>query len=147
MYPYPSQVPSTLSRGAADLRVKCITSTTFLNLTAVRRYPASHLMNGRGREPGSNVSVALSVVNVDPMKRYRFRLINSACLAAYNFSIDAHDMTVIETEGVETVPHTVGIVSLFPGMFSRFPNEYVDTRCRTTCFCCRKCKQAYRKLL
>ncbi|KAF8351841.1 Cu-oxidase-domain-containing protein [Amanita rubescens] len=78
-------------------------------------FPASHLINGRGREPDSNVSVALSVVNVDPMKRYRFRLINGACFAAYNFSIDGHDMTVIETDGVETIPRTVGVVSLLAG--------------------------------
>ena len=127
---YPSQVPYSLPKGAADFRVKCIASATFLDLTAVRRFPASHLINGRGREPDSNVSVALSVINVDPMKRYRFRLINGACFAAYNFSIDGHDLTVIEIDGVETIPHTVGMVSLFAGMFSRMliPNVYVDIR-------------------
>ena len=126
--PHPSQVPSTLATGAADFRVKCIASATCLDLTAVRRFPLSHLINGRGREPDSNVSVALSVVNVDPMKRYRFRLINSACFAAYNFSIDGHDLTVIEIDGVETVPHTVGVVPIFAGMFSRMliPNGYAN---------------------
>ncbi|KAK2466587.1 hypothetical protein APHAL10511_001449 [Amanita phalloides] len=78
-------------------------------------YPASYLINGRGRVPGANHDVALSVVNVDPFKRYRLRVINGACLAGFNFSIDGHDLTVIEIDGVETVPQTVGMVSLFSG--------------------------------
>ncbi|KAF8351839.1 Cu-oxidase-domain-containing protein [Amanita rubescens] len=78
-------------------------------------FPLSHLINGRGRVADSNVSAALTVINVDPMKRYRYRLINSACFAAYNFSIDGHDLTVIEIDGTETVPHTVGVVPIFAG--------------------------------
>ncbi len=35
VYPYPSQVPSTFPKGAADFRVKCIASATLLDLTAV----------------------------------------------------------------------------------------------------------------
>jgi iron transport multicopper oxidase len=78
----------------------------------------------------SNVSAALTVINVDPMKRYRYRLINSACFAAYNFSIDGHDLTVIEIDGTETVPHTVGVIPIFAGMLSGMliPNKYVNAR-------------------
>ncbi|PFH46698.1 multicopper oxidase [Amanita thiersii Skay4041] len=91
--------------------------TLFLDLSlipTVHSYPESHLMNGRGRQPGG-LQVDLAVVNVDRNKRYRFRLLNAACLAAYNFSIDGHAMTVIETDGSETIPHEVDIVPLFPG--------------------------------
>ncbi|KAF8624728.1 hypothetical protein AX17_007059 [Amanita inopinata Kibby_2008] len=78
-------------------------------------YPQAHLINGLGREPGAKREAPLAIVNVERHKRYRFRLLNAACLAGYNFSIDGHDLTVIETEGTETIPKTVGVVTLWPG--------------------------------
>ncbi|KAF8623777.1 hypothetical protein AX15_006218 [Amanita polypyramis BW_CC] len=77
--------------------------------------PVSHLINGRGRPLNTNSTAALSVVNVEPFKRYRLRVVNAACIAAYNFSIDGHDLTVIETDGIETVPRTVSVVPIHAG--------------------------------
>lgn len=118
IYSYSAQVPPTLTKGAADFQVMHGTICILQNLIDIPSAPTSHLINGRGREPGSNSNVALSAVNVDLFKRYRFRLINGACLAAYNFSIDGHNLTVIEIDGVETIPQKVGVVSLFAGMVS-----------------------------
>jgi iron transport multicopper oxidase len=71
-------------------------------------------INGLGRFPGGPKG-PLSVVEVTRGLRYRLRLINTACIAAFNVSIDSHTLTVIETDGSETKPHTVDRVSLFPG--------------------------------
>ncbi|KAF8635405.1 hypothetical protein AX15_000403 [Amanita polypyramis BW_CC] len=76
--------------------------------------PNATLVNGLGRTPGSNS--ALAVIKVQSYTRYRFRVINTACIAAYNFSIDGHEMTVIETDGTETQSSKgVGIVTIWPG--------------------------------
>ena len=70
------------------------------------------LINGQGRYPGGvshcatgcliftecvpQPDVALAVVSVQSGKRYRFRLISMACDPNYMFSIDGHNLTVIE---------------------------------------------------
>ncbi|PFH47532.1 multicopper oxidase [Amanita thiersii Skay4041] len=68
--------------------------------------PETTLINGRGRHPNSNSSPPppLSIINVKPNTRYRFRLVNVACVAGFDFSIDGHKMNVIETDGTETIP-------------------------------------------
>jgi iron transport multicopper oxidase len=77
--------------------------------------PEYVLINGLGRIPGGPQS-SLAVVNVRPKLRYRFRLVNIACVAAFNFSIDGHAMTVIETDGTEAVPSKpVDIVTVWVG--------------------------------
>ena len=121
IYSYSAQVQRTLTTGGEGWRVMCDTISMLRNLTGIQSLPASNLINGRGRQPslpGTENDVALSVVNVEPDKRYRFRVINAACITAFNFSIDGHDMTVIEIDGVETIPHKVGVVSLYASMAS-----------------------------
>ena len=77
--------------------------------------PESVLINGLGRLPGGAQS-PLSVVNVQPNLRYRFRLVNIACVAGFNFSIDDHKMTVIETDGTEALPtERVDVVTVWTG--------------------------------
>lgn len=43
-------------------------------------------------------------MNVQRGNRYRFRLISLACDSNFKFSIDSHDMTIIEADGENTVP-------------------------------------------
>ena len=45
--------------------------------------------------------------------RYRFRLINIACEPNYNFTIDGHNMTIIEADGEYTEPLTVDFIQIF----------------------------------
>lgn len=69
---------------------------------------------------------------VDLHYRYRFRIISTSCSPAYvfrplnpfvclilvsrfTFSIDQHRLTVIETDGIETRPHTVGSIQIYAG--------------------------------
>jgi len=74
----------------------------------------STLINGLGRYPGGPSS-PLSVVSVESGKRYRFRLVSTACDSYFTFSIDGHDMTIIEADGVNTEPLTVDSLQIFAG--------------------------------
>ncbi|KAG0043658.1 hypothetical protein BGZ83_011148 [Gryganskiella cystojenkinii] len=48
-----------------------------------------------------------SIFNLAPGKRHRLRVINSGAIAAFQFSIDNHMLTVIEADGVAIQPVTV----------------------------------------
>lgn len=83
-------------------------------LTYYHRNPDSFVINGLGRYDGG-AEGPLAVVDVSVGLRYRFRLVNTACIAGFNFSIDSHSFSVIEVDGVETKPLVTDIVSLWPG--------------------------------
>jgi iron transport multicopper oxidase len=72
------------------------------------------LINGKGRYNGGP-AVPLAVISVEKGKRYRFRLIAMACDPNFTFSIDNHFMTVIETDGENTVPLMVDSLQIFAG--------------------------------
>ncbi|KAG6809159.1 hypothetical protein H0H92_001364 [Tricholoma furcatifolium] len=72
------------------------------------------LINGQGRYVGGPAS-PLSVINVIPFTRYRFRIIGMACDPAFTFSIDGHDMTIIEADGQNTIPHIVDSLDIYAG--------------------------------
>lgn len=74
----------------------------------------STLINGRGRYTGGPMT-PLSVINVEQGKRYRFRIIGASCDPWFNFTIDGHAMTVIETDGVATEPLVVDSLPVFAG--------------------------------
>src|SRR6266481_6171875 len=88
----------------------------------------STLINGLGRYAGGPAS-PLSVVNVNHGKRYRFRLLSLACSVYLNFSIDGHRMTIIEADGVATLPLPVDFIQIWPGQRYSFileANQSVD---------------------
>ena len=78
------------------------------------RNAAATLFNGLGRWSG-NLTAPLAVVNVTQGQRYRFRLISTSCEPNYIFSIDGHNMTVIEADGVETEPLVVDSIQIYAG--------------------------------
>jgi iron transport multicopper oxidase len=57
--------------------------------------PDSGLINGIGRFVGGP-QVIRARVNVEQGKRYRFRVVNISAYAAFRFSIEGHDLTIIE---------------------------------------------------
>lgn len=63
------------------------------------------------------MKVDLAVVNVVPGKKYRIRLISMACEPNYVFSIDSHNLTVIEADGQNTLPVTVNQIQIYAGLF------------------------------
>jgi iron transport multicopper oxidase len=74
------------------------------------------LINGQGRAFASpQASQPLAVINVVHGKNYRFRIINMACDPNYMFSIDGHNLTVIEADGVLHKKLTVDSLQIFAG--------------------------------
>ncbi|KAI6021014.1 laccase [Pisolithus marmoratus] len=96
--------------------------------------PSSTLINGLGRYPGGPAS-PLAIVNVTQGQRYRFRIIGASCAAWFNFTIDGHNMTIIEADGNEvetgqrysvvvTADQPVG--NYWIRSVSNFPNQTFD---------------------
>jgi len=80
-------------------------------------YPefTSTLINGMGRYSGG-AAAELAVVSVQPMTRYRFRLISISCDPNWKFSIDNHTFTIIEVDGTNVSPSKpVDQIQIFAG--------------------------------
>ncbi|THH32865.1 hypothetical protein EUX98_g1350 [Antrodiella citrinella] len=71
------------------------------------------LINGLGRSFTNTVASDLAVITVQYGKRYRMRLISISCDPNYMFSIDNHDMTIIEVDSVNSQPHTVDQIQIY----------------------------------
>ncbi|KIM58002.1 laccase [Scleroderma citrinum Foug A] len=76
--------------------------------------PDATLINGLGRYSGGPLS-PLAVINVEYGKRYRFRLIGASCDPWFNFTMDGHNMTIIEADGIEVEPVVVDSLPIFVG--------------------------------
>ncbi|KAH8104295.1 Cu-oxidase-domain-containing protein [Phellopilus nigrolimitatus] len=75
--------------------------------------PDSTLINGLGRwANATGPPTPLAVVRAQPGKRHRFRIISTSCFPPFLFSIDQHNLTVIETDGVETQPYTIDTIQI-----------------------------------
>lgn len=74
----------------------------------------STLINGLGRYSGGP-KTDLAVVNVEYGKRYRLRLIGMSCDPNFLFSIDDHNLTVIEADGQLTEPLIVDSLQILAG--------------------------------
>ncbi|KAG2064938.1 laccase [Suillus decipiens] len=66
----------------------------------------SMLINGHGRYI-NGTHAELAVINIRPGRRYRLRLVQISCDSNVLFSIDGHNLTVIEADGVLTEPLVV----------------------------------------
>ncbi|KAG2130446.1 laccase [Suillus bovinus] len=74
----------------------------------------SMLINGLGRS-AQKPKADLAVINVEQGKRYRFRLVQISCDANVLFSIDGHNLTVIEADGQLTESLVVDQLQIFAG--------------------------------
>jgi len=72
------------------------------------------LINGRGRYL-NGPAVPLTVIEVQPSKRYRLRIISMSCEPRFTFSIDGHQLTVIEADGESTEPLVVDSLEIHAG--------------------------------
>lgn len=75
---------------------------------------AATLINGKGRYH-DGPAVPLAVINVKQFKRYRFRIIAMSCDPNFTFSIDGHNLTVIEADGESTLPLVVDSIQIHAG--------------------------------
>ncbi|KAG1734327.1 laccase [Suillus lakei] len=76
--------------------------------------PDSSLINGLGRYAGGPPS-DLAVISVEQGKRYRMRLVAMSCDSNFQFSIDDHNFTVIEADGLAIEPLVVDQLQIFAG--------------------------------
>ncbi|KAH8104302.1 laccase [Phellopilus nigrolimitatus] len=90
-----------------------VSDSLFPNTGDADPNPDSTTINGLGRYSGGPTDSPLAVVNVTQGTRYRFRIVSTSCYPSYTFSIDGHNMTVIEADGVETQPVTVDSLTIF----------------------------------
>ncbi|KAF5391088.1 hypothetical protein D9757_003138 [Collybiopsis confluens] len=81
--------------------------------------PDSGLINGVGRYIGGTIDIVIlargpyAVINVVQGKRYRFRVFALSCRPFFTWSIDNHNLTVMEFDGVEHDPVTVQNVDVY----------------------------------
>ena len=76
----------------------------------------SGLINGRGRHSSVPLNRSiLTIFEVDEGNSYRFRLIGAQSVYAYNFSIDAHKLIVIATDGYFIKPVETDFVIVHTG--------------------------------
>ncbi|KAG2153310.1 laccase [Suillus clintonianus] len=75
----------------------------------------STVINGFGRYAGGPVDTELAVINVECGKRYRLRIIALSCEPDYVFSIDGHNLTVIEADSHLTEPLLVDSIHILAG--------------------------------
>ncbi|KAG1725597.1 laccase [Suillus lakei] len=74
-------------------------------------------------------SVLINGVGIQPYKRYRFRLLNMACKPNYIFSIDNHNLTIIEVDGQYVEPLVVDSIQIYAAQRYSFileTNQPVD---------------------
>lgn len=105
-----------------------VSTSVFPNPTENVPTPDSTLINGLGRYSGGPDS-PLAVVTVTTGVRYRFRLISTSCFPSFTFSIDGHNLTIIEADSVETEPVTVQSLAIYASQRYSFvltANQPVD---------------------
>nr|AGY56179.1 laccase 11 [Volvariella volvacea] len=76
--------------------------------------PDSTLINGLGRT-GTTTTSPLAVINVVQNTKYRMRLISISCDPNFIFSIEDHELTIIEADGISVTPVTVTSLQIFVG--------------------------------
>lgn len=67
-----------------------------------------------GRYTGG-ILTNLTSITVEKGKRYRFRIVSISCDPNYTFTIDGHNFTVIEVDGISTDPLVVDSIQIFAG--------------------------------
>lgn len=78
-------------------------------------FPDSTLINGLGRAWANTTNSPLSVTQVAKGLRYRLRIVSISCEPAFVFSIDGHNLTIIEADGQLHQPYTVDSVTIYAG--------------------------------
>ena len=70
----------------------------------------SGIVNGKGRyDPIANASLPLEVITVHRNKRYRLRTINACSSFGVRFSIDDHELEILQTTADYVNPQVVGL--------------------------------------
>ncbi|CAE7185313.1 unnamed protein product [Rhizoctonia solani] len=84
------------------------------NVDLMTPVPDSGLINGRGRYV-NGTRVDRTVINVQPNRRYRFRVINTSAITSFKFAIEGHRFTIIEADGIPHEPLVVDNFDIYAG--------------------------------
>lgn len=95
---------------------------------------------------------AISVLQIDlsAPRSYRFRLVSISCDPNYTFSIDGHNLTVIEVDGINSQPLLVDSIQIFAAQRYSFvvcPALLVLPKCPRSPFLLVECEPNGRQLL
>ncbi|RDW91612.1 multicopper oxidase-4 [Coleophoma crateriformis] len=72
--------------------------------------------NGGGTSDTTVCNASLSIINVDPKKTYRFRIIGGTALSFVSFAIEGHNtLTIIEADGAYTQPYNTSYLQVGTG--------------------------------
>ncbi|KAF8511284.1 laccase [Hysterangium stoloniferum] len=86
----------------------------WINNRTIEPIPDANLLNGVGRYL-NGPPTPRAVINVVQGKRYRFRIINMSAIIPFNFTVEGHNVTVIEADGVSHQPYEVSSVGIAAG--------------------------------
>ncbi|KAG1762759.1 laccase [Suillus occidentalis] len=116
---YDPQDPLAYMYDIDDASTVITLSDWYHTLATILRYVIgniadSSLINGLGRYAGGPMS-PLAVITVEQGKRYRMRLISMSCDPNFQFSVDGHNLTVIEADGELTEPLVVDQLQIYAG--------------------------------
>merc|ERR1711988_503209 len=76
----------------------------------------SGIVNGKGRfDPVANASLPLETITVQKGKRYRLRTINACSSFGVRFSIDDHELEILQNTGDYVTPQVVDSAVTYPG--------------------------------
>lgn len=68
------------------------------------------------KNTGITTNTSLEIIDVEPGKRYRIRIINAFCTVCPGMlTIQNHNLTVIATDGRDIEPKTVDSITSFAG--------------------------------
>ncbi|XP_072743934.1 uncharacterized protein [Anoplolepis gracilipes] len=114
-----------------DLSTHVVVINDWMHQQAVDRFPGqrfsrvgqnpdSILINGKGRYTdkitGNTTNTTLEVIDVEPGKRYRIRIINAFCTVCPGMiTIQNHNLNVIATDGIDIKPRRVDSITSFAG--------------------------------
>ncbi|KAF8524870.1 laccase [Hysterangium stoloniferum] len=86
----------------------------WINNKTIEPIPDSNLFNGVGRYLGGPPT-PYPVINVVQGVRYRFRIINMSAIVPFNFTVEGHNVTIIEADGVNHQPYEVSSIGISAG--------------------------------
>ncbi|XP_050461961.1 uncharacterized protein LOC126856957 [Cataglyphis hispanica] len=114
-----------------DLSTHVLIINDWMHEPAVNRFPGRRfnhtgqnpdaiLINGKGKYTDKNTGIttntSLEIIDVEPGKRYRIRIINAFCTVCPGIlTIQNHNLTVIATDGRDIKPKTVDSITSFAG--------------------------------
>ncbi|KAF8517052.1 Cupredoxin, partial [Hysterangium stoloniferum] len=86
----------------------------WINDKTIEPIPDSTLFNGVGHYLGGPLT-PYPVINVVQGKRYRFRFVHMSAMVPFNLTVEGHNVTIIEADGVNHRPYEMSSIGISAG--------------------------------